>query len=458
MKRKFSLLKQQLLLGALALGTAAAAQSQPYPAAVQKHLDAATTNAAGDPDLINYIRKNSCFEVEDSTWRTWARGQDSQKVALLQLFDDLWFIGTKYTGMYFLKTADNGLLLIDALNNTADANDVIIPALQQLNLPIRGVYITHGHADHDGGMNRLREVYGYDFPVYLGSGDLAGKTYRPTPIDSSNPEVQSVTVGGTTFQVQAAPGHTPGNQTSLIPVHHKGEKHLLVMNWRSAVPNSAAGSKGYVTGIERVYKMARDYGAVGYIHTHPISDATLPTINAFLDSRNPATIPLFFGKERTARAAVVARECSAARAQQIDATASFPVWRISSLKFVDEKPTYEKVSAQLENGWGPIAGQQVRFTADTESLSCTAATDNTGVASCALPRHAPEGTKVTAEFVGNETAAFVDLPSTAQVQLSQAQGSGGCAMVGNGRFDPLLIGMALLGAVGVWRRRNSARA
>lgn len=459
MKRKFSLLTRQLLLSAVALGSAAAAQSQSqsYPVDVQKHLDAATKNAAGDQDLINYIRRNSCFEVEDSTWRTWARAQDAQKVPLLQLFDNLWFVGTKYTGMYFLKTADNGLLLIDALNNTADANDVIIPALQQLNLPIRGIYITHGHADHDGGMNRLREVYGYDFPVYLGSGDVAGKTYQPTPIDSSNPAVQSVTIGGTTIQVQAAPGHTPGNQTSLIPVMHKGEQQLLVMNWRSAVPGSAAGSKGYVTGIERVYKMAKDYGAVGYIHTHPISDATLPTINAFLDSRNPATVPLFFGKERTARAAVVARECSAARAQQIDATASFPVWRISSLKFVDEKPTYEKVSAKLESGWGPVAGQPVRFKADGEEISCTASTDNAGVASCSLPRYVAGGSKVTAEFVGTESAQFVDLASSAQVELSEAEGSGGCTMVGNGRFDPLLLGMAMLGAVGVWRRRKARR-
>jgi MYXO-CTERM domain-containing protein len=31
-------------------------------------------------------------------------------------------------------------------------------------------------------------------------------------------------------------------------------------------------------------------------------------------------------------------------------------------------------------------------------------------------------------------------------------------MVGNGRFDPLLLGMAMLGAVGVWRRRKARRA
>jgi MYXO-CTERM domain-containing protein len=75
-----------------------------------------------------------------------------------------------------------------------------------------------------------------------------------------------------------------------------------------------------------------------------------------------------------------------------------------------------------------------------------------------LPRYVAGGKKVSAEFVGSESAQFVDLASSAQVELSEVEGSGGCTMVGNGRFDPLLLGMAMLGAVGVWRRRKARRA
>lgn len=440
MRLAFSGLKRCALVGALALGAATGAASQTtYPPAVQKHLDAATVNAAGDQDLINYIRKSSCFEVEDPAWRTWARAQASQEVPLIQLFDDLWFVGNKFIGSYFLKTADGGVMLIDTMNNTADADKYIIPSLQKLGLPLRGIYITHGHGDHDGGVNRLREVYGYDFPVLLGSGDVPGKTYQPTPIDSSNESVQPVTLGGTTIYVQAAPGHTPGNQISLIPVHHKGVRHLLVMNWRSAVPGSASGSKQYVVGVERVYWMARDHGAVGFIHTHAISDATLPTIESIMATGSRESIPLFFGAERTTRATAVARECSVARAQQIDPMATFPVWRVTTLTFLDSGPDLTKVAARLYNGWGPVAGQEVAFSVASSGASCTAMTDQDGVAECRTRMAVRSGEVIKASFAGASSAEFLDLPSErSNVVRSPActAGASGKKPAGNGLVCP----------------------
>lgn len=387
-----------------------------YPAEVQKHLDAATVNAAGDPSLINEIRRNSCFEVEDSTWRTWARSHIGQTVPLLQIFDDLWFSGDKYTGMYFLKTADDGVMLIDTLNNSQDADNFIIPALKKLNLPLRGIYITHGHADHDGGVQRLREVYGNSFPVFLGSGDAPSKSYQPTPIDSTNEGVQTITIGGTTIYVQAAPGHTPGNQISLIPVHSNGKKQLFVMNWRSAVPSTAVGSKQYMAGLERVYWMAKSYSPQGFIHTHPISDATLPTINQIIATGSRESLPVFYGPEKTARATAIARECAAARAQQIDASASFPIWRVSKMELMPDASDRKKMVAKLENGWGPLVGQKVTFTVNSSTEVCSAVTNNRGLAECDAAMVINPGDKISGKYSGNSTNDFYDLPIEAGPQ------------------------------------------
>ncbi len=416
-----------------AMGCMAAvgASAQPYPEHVQKHLDSATMNAMGDEGLLNYIRRNQCFEVEDSTWRTWARSKDSIRVPLTQVFDDLWMIGTQYTASYFLKTADNGVMLIDALNNTADADNYLIPALRQLGLPLRGIYITHGHGDHDGGVNRLRQVFGNDWPVFLGSGDVPGKAYQPTPIDSSSDGVQQVTIGGTTLYVQATPGHTPGNQISLIPVHHNGTTIKLVMNWRSAVPASSANSKLYVQGLEKVWRMIDQYGAVGTIHTHAISDATLPAIEQIMATGDRTRTPLVFGLERTKRAAVVARECAIARAAQIDATAVWDIWRATQVKFVGQSPSPTQLAARVSSAWGPVTNQPVSFSTGS-GATCTATTDGNGVATCTnLPSLAPREI-VVARFAGSTAdAGFVDLPGVAEATSSSLA----CDIDNNGKVD-----------------------
>jgi hypothetical protein len=436
MRQVFTAFQRISLASALALGLASGASSQTqFPPAVQKHLDAATVNAGGDQDLINYIRKSSCFEVDDPGWRTWARTQMDQEVPLLQIFDDLWFVGNKYVGMYFLKTADRGVMMIDTMNNTADADKYAIPSLQKLGLPLRGIYITHGHGDHDGGVNRLRQVYGYGWPVFIGSGDAPSKQYQPTPVDSTNEGVQPVSIGGTTIFVQAAPGHTPGNQISLIPVHHKGVRHMLVMNWRSAVPGSASLSKQYVTGVERVYWMARAGGAEGFIHTHAISDATVATINQIMASGSRDTIPLFFGAERTARATAVARECSVARAQQIDPMATFSTWRVNTLTFLDTGPDLKKVAARLQNGWGPLVGQEVTFSVASSGAACTSITGADGVAECKTRMTVRSGEIVKASYAGATGTEFVDLPAErTKKALSPActAGASGTTPPGNG--------------------------
>jgi hypothetical protein len=211
--------------------------------------------------------------------------------------------------------------------------------------------------------------------------------------------------------VQAAPGHTPGNQISLIPVHKNGVRHLLIMNWRSAVPGTANGSKQYVEGVEKVYAMAKAYGAVGFVHTHAISDATLPTINTIMATGSRESIPLIFGAERTTRATAVARECSVARAQQIDATATFPVWRVTSLAFLDSGPALKKVAARLSSGWGPLAGQEVNFTVASSGAACRAVTDEKGVAECKSQMTIRSGETVKASFAGASSENFVDLAS-----------------------------------------------
>src|SRR5690606_27956428 len=120
-----------------------------------------------------------------------------------------------------------------------------------------------------------------------------------------------------------------------------------------------------------------------------------------------------------ARAAAVARECSVARAQQIDEAASFSVWRVSSLTAQGENQTYDNVSARLENAWGPLANQFVTFKVEGQEVSCSASTNADGVVSCELPTHVAGDTKVLVNYDGAEGQDFVDLPSKTEITLTE---------------------------------------
>jgi hypothetical protein len=113
------------------------------------------------------------------------------------------------------------------------------------------------------------------------------------------------------------------------------------------------------------------------------------------------------------RQLAVARECSAAWLTQLDTTRVLSVWRVSWTKLMSGSPTANQVSAQVTNGWGPLASQKVLFTVDNQL--CTALTNAQGVATCAKSFPGLGTTsgpkKVTAAYLGSTTSQFVDLRS-----------------------------------------------
>src|ERR1700742_3187726 len=87
-----------------------------------------------------------------------------------QVFDNLYWVGTKVHSSWALKTSQ-GIILIDTLYNYA-AEPEIVDGLKKLGLDpaqIKYVIISHAHGDHDQGAVLLQSRYGAK--VVMGAPD-----------------------------------------------------------------------------------------------------------------------------------------------------------------------------------------------------------------------------------------------------------------------------------------------
>ncbi|HZR03000.1 MAG TPA: MBL fold metallo-hydrolase [Burkholderiales bacterium] len=396
--------------------------SAQFTSETQTHLDAATRNALGDPDLMGHYRYYFCSYTDNPSFVNEVRSWVNIRLPLTQITDDVWFIGSKYVGQYFLK-GSSSFGMIDTVNSSQEAQQYTLPALQSLGLspsfPLDGIYLTHGHFDHDGGAQFLRALS--NPRIYLGSGDATlgapnGKSYNPILIDSTNLNPQPITIGGRTLTLLPTPGHTPGTTAAIVPVRDNGRAVNLLVIGGSNIPGDIATSRQYLNSVERIYAFAKTMGAEGGMHPHPFFEGQLDNVLAQGLSKPSQFV---VGSDKLLRGLAVWRECSTAFATNVDATAIIPTWRATKTHFMPGSPSNSQLVAKVFNGWGPVANQQVTFSVDGVGNVCSAKTGADGIAECTsrvpvLGRN----DRVTASFAGALHANSYDLPSEATARVN----------------------------------------
>jgi len=398
-----------LTIAALLLGSIGDAFAQFRPE-TQGHLDAATRNTLGDPDLTDNYRYYFCGYTDNPGFVNVVRSWNTIPIPLTQIADDVWYLGSKYVGQYILRSP-TGFMLVDSLNNTAEAQNLTIPALQSLglsaSLPLDAVYLTHGHGDHDGGALYLRNTL--NPRIYLGSADANNKSYNPIRIDSTNLAPQPVTMGGRTVTFLPTPGHTPGTTAAVIPVQDNGREVRLLVTGGSNMGNLSTAWP-YFASVERTYALAKAMNVEGGLHPHQFFEGTLQKI---LASGLAKPSQYVVGNDKYMRGLAVWRECTAAFVTNLDATATIPTWRASKTEFLAASPAANRLAARVYNGWGPVAGEEVTFTVEGRGSACSAVTDTNGVAQCrsTLGPLKEKEDLVTASFEGADHSDYIDLGS-----------------------------------------------
>ena len=160
-----------------------------------------------------------------------------------RLFENLYYIGFNDVGAWVIDTSE-GLILMDTLNSSDEARDVLVPGLEKMGLDptqIKYIVIGHGHNDHVGGAAYLQQTYGARVLITELDWDLAlsgERPDRPRPMrDMVVTDGQQLTLGDTTVTLALTPGHTAGTLAMLVPVKHLDRTHTALIYSGTQMPN-----------------------------------------------------------------------------------------------------------------------------------------------------------------------------------------------------------------------------
>jgi len=194
-----------------------------------------------------------------------------------KVFDNLYFIGTKVHSAWALTTSE-GIIVIDTLFDYAIEPEMVegLTTLKLNSRDIKYVLISHAHGDHDQGAALLQNRYGAK--VVMGAADWDSTLQRPATAPGGvpkrdivvEPAGRKVTLGDTTVDVIATPGHTPGTLSFIFPVKDAGRTLTVAYSGGTAFnfPRQAQGFAVYRVSQRKMAEIADAAGATVLMSNH----------------------------------------------------------------------------------------------------------------------------------------------------------------------------------------------
>jgi metallo-beta-lactamase class B len=249
-----------------------------------------------------------------------APARDTWFIEPAQVFDNLYFVGSKIHSAWALTTSE-GIILIDTLF-TYNSEEEIVGGLKKLGLDpgrVRYVIISHAHGDHVGGAKMMQDRYGsrivmggpdWDSIEKSVNGHPQGKPKRDIVADDG----QKITLGDTAVTVVTTPGHTPGTLSLLFTVKDHGKPVSVAysggtaFNFPSTVPNFDT----YIKSQSKMAAAAAAANATVLMSNHSEFDSAILKIKLLALRKPGEPHPFDIGKEAVARYFTVTGECAQA--------------------------------------------------------------------------------------------------------------------------------------------------
>lgn len=357
-------LRLQLMCGAICgvLGLAAVAGAEPVAPDLpdaRAHSEAARALSMNDPFLrwpyqyycvTGYrVTKNLRPGMGTLPWKGgiistkgWvprsALKADTIDVPPTRVFDNLYYVGNNFIGMLVFKTTA-GLVVVDTMWSASDVDHFLVPGLRKFGMDVKDtklIILTHQHADHYGGINRLLEL-APDAKVVTGKPDADALLTRraaglapdaspeqkatfdalPRRIDMEvvpfpglkNGEMD-LTVGNTTFRLILVPSHTVGMISVIAPVTWHGVPHMVAIWGGDHIDNPNAPQKAlqYASSLEFFHSITELAGVDATIQPHIYQNDDLRLLDK-VRAHPTGPNPFVIGRDRYDRYLSVWTQC-----------------------------------------------------------------------------------------------------------------------------------------------------
>jgi metallo-beta-lactamase class B len=252
------------------------------------------------------------------------------ELGIYRLFDNFYWIGDTGVGAWLI-TSNDGYILFDSLNNEDEARDVLVPSMIKAGLDpakIKYMVFGHFHLDHTGGGQYIESHYHPkiimgrdDWPLYFKS--LQSNTGQAAALKNKTPMTRGIdavdgmkiTVGDVTATIYQMTGHTPGSIGMIVPVKYQGKTHpILLVTAGSDVHNR----ESFIGGYEHIWEMGLENKVESVMQVHPNTNMNILARTKYVnDNYPPATNPLLYGPERTAKYIEIMRACTQARMEAL---------------------------------------------------------------------------------------------------------------------------------------------
>jgi metallo-beta-lactamase class B len=300
----------------IGLGGAAA---QPTAGSIDAHLAAA--KAAAGFDFTGTLAR-LCIAPQTAPGRDVAPPPPPARETWItdpaKVFDNLYFVGTKFHSSWALTTSD-GIILIDTLYEYA-SDEAIVGGLRKLGLDpanVKYVLISHGHGDHVGGAKLMQDRF--KSRIVMGGPDWESMERSQNQYPNGKPkrdivatDGQKITLGDASITLIATPGHTPGTFSMLLEVKDNGAPLTVAYNGGTAFNfiNDVPHFDTYIASQRKMADAAARANATILMTNHSEFDYAVTRIKLMAARKPGEAHPYTVGREAVGRYFKVTEECA----------------------------------------------------------------------------------------------------------------------------------------------------